>query len=271
MSLRTLVLLSSFFLLSLAFSACSATTTSSSSSSSDGGANEDVTAPTTDAGANATTPKAVCAALIACMADVAPESVGGLVSLYGEASNCWKGTEAEAEACKKACTKTLESRSECNTVPRDRHYATFCETGTGPEPGRYDVAMTFSPRTGGTATFRALPSQSTRYLASEASAAYPTVKLTVDGSRASGTTNEPFDIPIDGQGGRTARVSQLSLMDVRIEGNGFCSNIELTVTAPFNTKVGGPCLYLPLEDGATFPRITTSEIRNCSSYLKSGR
>ena len=59
-----------------------------------------------DAGGSA---KSVCAAYIARTAEVSPESVGPLVHLYGDASPCWSGSAADAEACGKACASAVAS------------------------------------------------------------------------------------------------------------------------------------------------------------------
>ncbi len=57
--------------------------------------------------------KSVCQALISCVAVASPESVGGLVQLYGDASPCWKGSATDADACGKACTKAAAAFPQC--------------------------------------------------------------------------------------------------------------------------------------------------------------
>jgi hypothetical protein len=47
--------------------------------------------------------KAVCADYITCSVAATPAAASGVITDYGSTSNCWKGTEAEAKLCEKAC------------------------------------------------------------------------------------------------------------------------------------------------------------------------
>lgn len=271
MNLRsTRALWTSTFAVSLALAACSATNgTSSTSASSDGGDADGGTSTTNDASASKpSSPKAICASLIDCMADVAPEAVGGLVSLYGEASNCWKGTTAEEEACGKACTKSLEARPECVAATRDRHYLALCTNDFGP-PFRADAAITYSSRTGGTITLRMLPAAAQKFQPSVAISAVPTIALTVQGTQASGKTSEPFVMPpeVIDPNAPSIRVSSLEIERFRLENAGFCSEMTLEISSPTTRAMEGGCVYIPLEEGATIPQLSQSAIRGCTGAI----
>lgn len=256
----------------LALSACSSSTSSTptgtepatSSSSSDGGVAAD------GATGLPTTPKGVCAALIDCMADIAPEAVGGLVSLYGEASNCWKGTPAEAEACGKACTKTLSERPECTSTTTNAHFLALCSTDMSSGLMKLDAEISFSPRQGGTLVLRPLAYASMQYQKTRALSTLPPLVLTADGDRASGKTTTSFDLPPESLDpsfpmGRAVRVTSLAISDFRLQGSGFCAN-EVLSTSEVG-QVRGACVYLALPDGAPIPRLDPSAVRTCRPEL----
>ncbi len=272
MNLRsTRALWTSTFAVSLALAACSATNgTSSTSSSSDGGDADGGTSTTNDAAASKpSSPKAICASLIDCMADVAPEAVGGLVSLYGEASNCWKGTAAEEEACGKACTKSLEARPECVATARDRHYLALCTNDLGAAPFRYDAAIRYSSRTGGTMTLRMLSAAAQTFQPSVAIGAVPAITLTVKGTQASGKTSEPFVMPpaVIDPNAPSIRVTSLEVERFRLENAGFCSDMTLEISSPTTRPMEGGCVYIPLEEGATIPQLSQGAIRSCTGAI----
>lgn len=88
---------------------------SSGNSQVTGAAAEDAGVDSGDA--NATLPsiptsaesaKAACQAYIGCLNDSSAPEVGATVALYGEASNCWKGSEQDALTCGKACAVARE-------------------------------------------------------------------------------------------------------------------------------------------------------------------
>lgn len=257
--------------LALALSACSASPSSTptgtepatSSPSADGGVAADGAAPPS-------TPKGVCAALIDCMADIAPEAVGGLVSLYGEASNCWKGTPAEAEACGKACTKTLSERPECTSTTTNAHFLALCSTDMSNGLMKLDAEIAFSPRQGGTLVLRPLPFASSQFSKARALSTLPPLVLTTDGDRASGKTTTPFDLPAESLDpsfpqSRAFRVTSLAVTDFRLQGKGFCAN-EVLSTSEVG-QVRGACVYLDLPDGAPIPRLDPSAVRSCRPEL----
>lgn len=86
---------------------CSASPTANEPTA-DAGAPKDSAADEGPNGARGSA-KSVCAAYLARMAEVSPESVGPLVHLYGDASPCWSGSAADADACGKACASAAAS------------------------------------------------------------------------------------------------------------------------------------------------------------------
>lgn len=261
MSVRplSLGLLTSLF---LALAACSSASPSGTSTTSDdGGAPESgAISDASDADA-AKSPEGTCAALIACMADIAPEAVGGLVSLYGKASNCWKGTAAEAEACGKACAKTLSERPECNASASDAHLLALCSSDEGIRLP-FDAEIHFSPRTGGKLSLRPLP-RGARYEPSRATEVWPTITLTGGSDGARGATSEPFATTAIAGDGRSVRVERIVVEDFRASGASFCSSISLTTAAPVSATFESGCVYLAVPEGAEIPRLDDFQIREC--------
>ncbi len=259
----------------LALSACSSSTASTptgtepatSSPSSDGGVAAD------GAVGLPTTPKGVCAALIDCMADIAPEAVGGLVSLYGEASNCWKGAPAEAEACGKACTKAITERPECTATATNAHFLALCSSDMSNGLMKLDAEIAFSPRKGGTLVLRPLAYASTQYQKTRALSTLPAIVLTSEEARATGKTSTPFELPAESLDpsfamGRAVRVTSLAISDFRLKGSGFCAD-QVMGAAGFG-QIRGACVYLDLPEGAPIPRLAPSDIRSCSSEIFEG-
>ncbi len=255
--------------------ACSSTTTRVVS-----GGDPDAEAPSAggdptaaDAGAVVpTTPKGYCEALIACVADIDATSAGPLVTLYGDASNCWKGSAADAEACGKACKESLDERSACMAAPLDRHYLAICaSSGTMSDaPLLYDVALRFHARTGGDATFRPLRLGATTYRAGDALATAPKMQLAIRSSGGAGAITSPFDVPSaaffppSSGAPSTVRVEELAVERLRIEKKVLlCSDIEGSTSAPIQTQLRGSCVYLPLADGAPVPDLSRSAITSC--------
>jgi len=247
-------------------------TSSSATDPADGGGVID----TSDAGkadaAAPKTPKQTCEALISCVADVAPSQAGPLVTLYGDASNCWKGGSADAEACGKACAKELEEREECTAESLDGTYLALC-SGSG-RLLRYAVQLTFNARTGGSAIYRPLPAGATTFRSSDALMTQPTVTLKIESNGGAGESSMPFDMPssvIDfGGGPPTVRVQSFeisalkaALSTARTTGT-VCSDLEMQLGAPIQTTLTGRCIYLPkVAEGSPFPTITESEISSC--------
>lgn len=258
------------FFFTLPLAACASATTRTT-----GLATEDAPTDPVDGGAHAdaaarakpSTPKGFCEALIACVADVEPTAAGGLVTLYGDASNCWKGSAADAEACGKACEKTLDQRKECMAEPLARHYLAMCTSNlSSSERALYDVDLVFHPRTGGTMTLRPLPATARTYRAADALATSPPLKLTIERGGGAGETTTPWDVPFaafgDGNPG-SLRVVKLGVKRLRTEGSALCSDLEGEIDRPWSTSLDGACLYLPLDDGAAIPSRTRSQIQTC--------
>lgn len=265
MSTRALV--ASFLLLA----ACSGgpTSTSSSATAADAGTDEPPATLPDGGGATApSTPKEQCETLIACVADIDPGSAGALVTLYGDASNCWKGSASDAEACGKACAKNLEQHPECSAAPLDRHYLALCTASLAQEAMRYDVELAFDPRKGGEATFRPLPMSAQKYRSGDALVTQPKVALEVESGGGAGETTTPFDVPgaaFDPYGNApTVHVTKFAVRRLRVEKGNVCSEIEATVTTPYSTSLRGACVYLPLADGATVPGLTRTAIESCN-------
>lgn len=236
---------------------------SASATTSDAGTTGDATtgAPTVPS-----TPKAACEALIACMADVAPASVGGLVSLYGDASNCWKGGDADADACGKACKKTLEERKECLAAPIQRSFAAVCDLGSG-ELLRFDTELSYDARKGGKLVFHPVAYDATTYTSGMGLVEAPGIPLTADTQGGKGTSTVAFDFPsraLPSFGGpvRVASQSVERLRPSENEASVLCSDAQLTLSSP-STSLRGSCMYFPLADGTSFPRPTQSDIRTC--------
>lgn len=242
--------------------------TAASASSADGGTGDTSATVPEDGGAAApSTPKQQCEALIACVADVDPGSAGALVTLYGDASNCWKGSASDAQACGKACAKDLEDRPECSAAPLDRQYFALCNASLSSDGMRYDVSLAFDPRKGGSATFRPLPLGGQSYRSADALMTQPKIALEVESGEGAGETTTAFDVPgaaLDPYGNApSAHVSRFAVRRLRIENGNVCSDIEATITSPYSTSLRGACLYLPLADGATIPPIDPADIANC--------
>jgi hypothetical protein len=220
----------------------------------------------TDAPAPAT-PKAACEALIACIADIAPTSVGGLVSLYGDASNCWKGGAADADACGKACKKSLEERPECTAVALDRSYAAVCDLEVG-NLLRFDAKVAYDPRKGGKLVFHPVASDATTYTSGMGLVEAPAIPLVVDSQGGKGTSDVPFEYPAralgDLAGFGTVVLSQ-TVEKLRLEETVLCSELRLIFTSGPRTEqeLRGSCMYFPLANGTAFPRPTESDIRSC--------
>jgi hypothetical protein len=212
-----------------------------------------------------TTPKAACEALIACMADIAPTSVGGLVSLYGDASNCWKGGAADADACGKACKKSLEERPECTAVALDRSYAAVCDLNFGGSFLRFDAKVTYDPRKGGKLVFHPVASDATAYTNGMGLVEAPAIPLTVASEGGKGTSDVPFDYParalgpFGGEG--PVRVLSQTVERLRPEETVLCSDARLRLGS--TAELRGSCMYFPLANGTAFPRPTESDIRSC--------
>lgn len=247
-----------------------------SSSESSGGADAGVGADTADASATSdattgtptipTTPKAACEALIACMADVAPTSVGGLVSLYGDASNCWKGGDADADACGKACKKSLEERKECLAPAIDRSFAAVCDLGAG-DVLRFDTELSYDARKGGKLVFHPVAYDATTYTRGMGIVEAPGITLTADTQGGKGTSTVAFDFPsraLPNFGGSVRVASQTveRLRPAETDATVLCSDAKLTLSSP-STDLRGSCMYFPLANGAAFPRPTQSDIRSC--------
>jgi len=198
------------------------------------------------------------------MADVAPEAVGGLVSLYGEASNCWKGTAAEAEACGKACTKTLAGRPECASTTQEAHLLALCTGQTGARLV-LDADLRMSARTGGTLVLSPLPAGSTRYERARALEVWPEVTLVASTSGVRGSTAGPFAVSggAFGVDGRSVRVERLTVEDLRSKGKSFCSSLSFEVSSPLQTTLGSSCVYLAVADGTAVPAMDEAQIRAC--------
>lgn len=219
------------------------------------------------------TPKQTCEALIACVADVAPSQAGPLVTLYGDASNCWKGGAADAEACGKACAKELEEREECSAESLDGSYLALC-SGAGGRLLRYSVQLTYHPRTGGSAIYRPLPASATTFRSSDALMTQPTVTLKIESNGGAGKSATPFDVPaaaIDiGIGLSTVRVQSFEVSALKAAGSStktpgtVCSDLELELGAPIQTNLSGRCMYLPnVAEGSPIPTMTESEVSSC--------
>lgn len=219
------------------------------------------------------TPKQTCEALIACVADVSPSQAGPLVTLYGDASNCWKGGAADAEACGKACAKELEEREECSAEALDGTYLALC-SGAGGRLLRYSVQLTFNARTGGSAIYRPLPASATTFRSSDALMTQPTVTLKVESSGGAGKTTTPFDMPsaaIDfGEGPTTFRVQSFEVSALKAAGSStktpgaVCSDLALELGAPIQTNLNGRCIYLPnVAEGSPIPTMTESQVSSC--------
>jgi hypothetical protein len=239
------------------------------SETTDAGTSDGSTSVENDGGtatAAPTTPKAACEALIACMADIAPTSVGGLVSLYGDASNCWKGGAADADACGKACKKSLEERPECTAVALDRSYAAVCDLGVG-NLLRFDAKVAYDPRKGGKLVFHPVAADATTYTSGMGLVEAPAIPLTVDSQGGKGTSDVPFDYPARALGGALGgpgpvRVLSQTVERLRPEETVFCSDARLRLGSPA-TELRGSCMYFPLANGTAFPRPTQSDIRSC--------
>lgn len=220
------------------------------------------------------TPKQTCEALIACVADVSPSQAGPLVTLYGDASNCWKGGTADAEACGKACAKELEEREECSAEALDGTYLALC-SGAGGRLLRYSVQLTFNARTGGSAIYRPLPASATTFRSSDALMTQPTVPLKIESNGGAGKSATPFDVPgaaIDfgGGGPSTVRVQSFEVSALKASGSttktpgAVCSDLELELGAPIQTNLSGRCIYLPkVAEGSPIPAMTESEVSSC--------
>jgi hypothetical protein len=142
------------------------------------------------------TPKEQCEALIACVADIEPSSAGALVTLYGDASNCWTGSDGDAAACGKACAKAISDRPKCMAEPLARHYLALCAANPfGGPPLRFDVDLVFHPRDGGKATFRPLPARTPTYRSSGALSTSPVMTLRIDDEGGTGEITTPFELP----------------------------------------------------------------------------
>ena len=270
MSIRatTASLLFSLPLLS-SVAACSggASTTSASATTADGGT-EPPPASAVDGGSGPapSTPKQQCEALIACVADIDPGSAGALVTLYGDASNCWKGGESDAEACGKACAKNLEDRPECMAEALDRHFLALCTMSLASQAIRYDVELAFDQRKGGAATFRPVPIDADRYQRSDALMTQPKLALTIASDGARGESSTPFDLPGEAFGAAPdAHVTSFAVQRLRVVEKGHvCSDVEATITSPYSTLLRGACMYFPLADGAAIPEaITAGDIQYC--------
>jgi hypothetical protein len=241
---------------------------SSSTLGSDGGADENKASSfQDDAGGGATVAsqaKKACEALIACVADVDPATAGALVTLYGDASNCWKGSASDAEACGKACAKSLEAHSECSSEPIDRHFLALCSSSFSDKTMRYDVALAFDARSGGQATFRPLPIDAQTYRSADALMTQPKVLLEIESGGGAGETSTPFDVPVaafyadyppDGPQ-PNVHVTRFAVERLRIEDGNVCSEVEATITSPYQTVLSGACVYLPLAENAAIASCT---------------
>jgi hypothetical protein len=248
-----------------------------SSAESNGTSDASVGAETSDAGATGdgatgtptipSTPKAACEALIACMADVAPTSVGGLVTLYGDASNCWKGGASDAEACGKACKKSLEEQKQCLAPTIERSFAAVCDLGSG-EPLRFDAELSYDARKGGKLVFHPVAYDATTYTSGMGLVEAPGIPLTADTQGGKGTSTVPFDFPsraLPNFGGPVRVASQTveRLRPAESQASVLCSDTKLTLSSP-STDLRGSCMYFPLADGAAFPRPSSSDIRSCT-------
>lgn len=219
------------------------------------------------------TPKQTCEALIACVADIAPSQAGPLVTLYGDASNCWKGGAADADACGKACAKQLAEREECSAEALDGSYLAMC-TGGGGRLLRYHVQLTFHPRTGGSAIYRPLPFDATTFRASDAYVTQPTVTLHIEPDGGAGKSSMAFDLPPEalgvGTSASTVRVTSFEVTRLAAAGSkakkpgSVCSDLEVELGAPFQTSFQGKCIYVAgLSDGAPIPPIFESDAYGC--------
>lgn len=255
-------------LLLFGLAACSGGPSNTTPSGSDAGVPDTTPTEPVDGGEAApSTPKQQCEALIACVADVEPASAGALVTLYGDASNCWKGGASDAEACGKACAENLAKRPECTAAAVDRHYLALCTASLAQQSMRYDVALAFDPRKGGEATFRPLPIGATKYRSADALTTQPTLALEIDSGGGAGETTTPFDVPgaaLDPYGNApTMHVTRFALRRLRVEKGTVCSELEATITTPYSTSLRGACVYLPLAEGAAVPQLSQNAIESC--------
>ena len=220
-------------------------------SPSDGDGSDD----TEDGGT--TTPssaKKTCEEYIRCLSEADPSTAGGLVSLYGDASACWKGSAADAEACGRACQKGIDDEPACSPVTDERtDYAVECTSAQGPNAFTIRYAATFDRgvRSGSRLTLRPFPKATTRYQPAEALEAQPV--LTLDTSLGA-RSDEAFLVPAAASPtGSPVGVSSLALAPLVPAGNGFTSGFEMHITQPIQTLYSGECTFLALELGDDFP------------------
>ncbi len=255
-------------LLLVGLAACSGGPSNTMTSGSDAAVPDTTPTVPVDGGQAApSTPKQQCEALIACVADVEPASAGALVTLYGDASNCWKGGASDAEACGKACAEDLANRPECTAAAVDRRFLALCTASLAQENMRYDVALAFDPRKGGEATFRPLPIGAQKYRSADALTTAPELELAIEPGGGAGETTTPFDVPgaaIDPYGeAPTVHVTKFAVRRLRVEKGTVCSELEATITTPYSTSLRGACVYLPLADGAAVPQLSQKAIESC--------
>ncbi len=101
----------------------------------------DAATPTeADGGTSATlTPKAECERYLECVNQASPEQGGTTVTLYGDASACWKGSSADAQRCGDACrvartaiaNNGKKKAAACGCTGDAECKDSFCSTATG--------------------------------------------------------------------------------------------------------------------------------------------
>ena len=172
---------------------------------------------------------------------------------------------ADADACGKACKKSLEERKECLAPTIDRSFAAVCDLGSG-ELIRFDAELSYDARKGGKLVFHPVAYDATTYTRGMGLVAAPGIPLTADIQGGKGTSTVPFDFPSRAMMNfGSARVVSQTVERLRpseTQSTVLCSNAEMRLsTGGYDLR--GSCMYFPLADGAAFPRPTQSDIRTC--------
>lgn len=220
--------------------------------------------------------KDACEKLIACVADISPSQAGGYVNLYGDASNCWKGSAGDAEACGKACEEELDKRPECQAIesnedPIEGTYLAGCgDATTGGSRIFVDAVLSYDKSKGGKATLGLLSADASTYRSNDVLMTFPAMALSAKSGGGAGEVTGPFEVPASALTSDDLAVTEITVQDVTVRrlrrtANDICSDLQMRyVLSPNNfLTYERVCIYLPLKQGAAIPNDLNSQLQRC--------
>ena len=224
---------------------------------SDAGTSGD--ASTTEAAAGPSTPKESCAAYIQCISEFVPSAAGPLVTLYGEASSCWKGSDADALACGRACSND-ESYPGCTDMAISGEYALACAPRSSSGLFFADATVEYSNRDGGTMLLKVFNRQQPTYDPSKTVMTQPTVPLTRAPEGGKGKSPAGFSAPAGTYTSWPTTITSFEVSKLRKKGAQTCVKFDVSDAERSDEA---SCIFLPLKPGSPWPTLDYSKVVNC--------